>query len=55
LPPGTELRLAAERRSNAGLVYSVELALPGTKPLPAQLTPRDWSELAQLFSRASRR
>lgn len=55
LPPGTELRLAAERRAHAGLVYWVELALPGAKPRPAELTPRDWAELASLFSRASRR
>lgn len=55
LPTGTEMRLAVERRSNAGLVYWVELALPGAKPRPAELTSRDWSQLASLLSRASRR
>jgi hypothetical protein len=55
LPPGAEIRLAAERRGNGILVYSVELALPGARATPAELTPRDWAELASLLSRAARR
>lgn len=55
LPPGSEVRLGAERRSVGVLVYSIELALPGVGPTPAQLSPRDWSGLASLLSRASRR
>jgi hypothetical protein len=55
LPPKSELQFRAERQSDKGILYAVELALPGSRALASTLTRRDWQALATLLSRASRR
>jgi hypothetical protein len=55
LPPKSELQLSAERQPDKGILYALELALPGSRRLASEFTPRDWHALAGLLSSASRR